>query len=422
MLISANEVTPGDLRKFPLLERRSSLTQNQRMNSDDLVTLFAQTNARNDRRVFGIRQRDRRAHMYILGKTGTGKSTLLQTLITQDIRNGAGLAVLDPHGDLVERIWADVPVPKRQGFMYFNVPDATNPLSFNPFDSVPQERRPFVAGSLLDAFKKMWAEFWGTRLEHILRNALLALLDQPNATLSDILPLLDDDDFRRTAMTHVTNSQVRRFWLHEWEAYPPRYRTDAAAPILNKVGAFLADPLLNRILTQPRSDLNMRRMMDEGKVLLVNLAKGKIGEDSAGLLGSLLVAHIGSAGLSRADIPEEQRRDFHVYLDEFQTFTTQSLAAMLSELRKYRVNLILANQYLSQIDLHIRDAILGNVGTLITFRVGPLDATFLVKEFAPKLDALDLMNLPNYDIYVRLMIDGMVSQPFSATTLRDIPH
>ena len=390
------------------------------MHGEEQVTYFAQTNFRNDRRRFGIRRRDRRAHMYLIGKTGTGKSTLLQNLVQQDIQNGEGLALLDPHGDLIEKLLSTIPEHRKKDLIYFNVPDPENALSFNPLEGVLPAKRPLVAAGLLEVFKKIWTDSWGTRLEHILRNALLTLLDQPDATIADILRLLDDDGYRRTALARVGNPQVRRFWIQEYENFPGRYRTDAAAPIQNKVGAFLADPIMNRILTQSKSSFDLRRTMDERKILLVNLAKGKIGEGPAALLGALLVSQLGSAGLSRADIPERARRDFYLYLDEFQTFTTMSIANMLAELRKYRVNLILANQYLSQVDRQVEDAIMGNVGTLVSFRVGPRDADFLAKEFSPQFKGLDLVNLPNFSIYLRLMIDGAVSPPFSAATLAPI--
>jgi hypothetical protein len=250
-----------------------------------------------------------------------------------------------------------------------------------------------------------------------LRNALFALLDQPEATLGDILRLLDDADFRKRAALRVSNAQVRRFWLEEYERYPARFRAEAIAPLQNKVGAFLADPLLQRILTAQKSSFDLQRVMDQGKILLVNLAKGRIGEGPASLLGALLVARMGLAGLSRVGISEEGRRDFHVYLDEFHTFSTLSLATMLSELRKYRVNLVLAHQYLSQLDEGVRDAILGNVGTIVGFRVGAGDAEILEREFLPEFSASDLVNLPNYHVYLKLMIDGVVSRPFSAKTL-----
>jgi hypothetical protein len=385
--------------------------------SENRITYFAETNFRNERKPFGIKKPDRRAHMYVIGKTGTGKSTLLETLIRQDIKNGEGLALLDPHGDLVEKVVKAIPDERKNDLIYFNVADTKSPLGFNPLENIPAEKRSLAASGLLDAFKKIWADSWGPRLEHILRNALLALLDQPEATLSDVLRLLDDHAFRREVSSRVYNTQVRDFWLREYENYPPRLRTEAIAPIQNKVGAFLTNPLLNRILTQPKSAFDLRRVMDDGKILLVNLAKGKIGEDASSLLGALLVTKIGLAGLSRADIPEETRPDFYLYMDEFQNFATLSLANMLSELRKYRVDMILSHQYLTQLDLQVRDAILGNVGTVISFRLGLADAEIIAKEFYPIFAAKDLINLSNYHVYVRLMIDGVVSQPFSAETI-----
>ena len=384
---------------------------------DNPLTFFARTNFRNQGKLFGIRQDDRRSAVYIIGKTGTGKSSLLETFIRQDIASGHGLALFDPHGDLVESVLAVIPERRTADLIYFNATDLNHSVGFNPLEHVPAEKRPLAASSLLDVFKKIWNDSWGPRLEHILRNALLALLDRPASTLADILRLLDDRAFRRDAVGDVYNPQVRNFWLREYESYTARFRVEAIAPIQNKVGAFLANPLLSRILTQPKSAFNMRRVMDEGKILLVNLAKGKIGEDTASLLGALLVATINMAALSRADMPEEDRRDFSVYLDEFPTFTTLTLANMLSELRKYRVPMILSHQFTSQLDIQVRDAILGNVGSIISFRVGVPDAEILAKEFYPEVTELDLINLPNYHIYLKLMVDGVVSRPFSATTL-----
>jgi TraM recognition site of TraD and TraG len=320
----------------------------------------------------------------------------------------------------VERVLACFPEKRRDDLIHFNVPDASRPLAFNPLESVPPEKRSLAASGVLEVFKKIWAESWGPRLEHILRNALLALLDQPEATLAGILRLMDDASFRRIAASRVRNAQVRNFWLREFESYPARFRAEAIAPIQNKVGAFLADPLLNAIVTQPKSAFNLRSLMDEGRILLVNLAKGKIGEDVAALLGALLVSRIGLTGLSRTDVPELSRKDFYVYLDEFQSFTTLSLANMMSELRKYRVNLILAHQYLSQLDEHVRDAILGNAGTIISFRLGLADAEILSKEFWPEFSAGDLIRLPNYQVYLKLMVSGAVTRPFSAETVEPI--
>jgi hypothetical protein len=387
------------------------------MDPDYRITFFARTNFRGEQRLFGIRQADRRTHMYIIGKTGTGKSTLLETLIRQDVNAGQGLALLDPHGDLVQRVLAGIPEHRKQDMIAFDVPDTAHPLGFNPLESVPLAKRALAASGLLEVFKKIWNDSWGPRLEHILRNALLALMDQPAATLADVLRLLDDDAFRRNAATRMTNARVRDFWLREYENYPFRFRAEAIAPIQNKVGAFLANPVLHGIVTQPKSAFDLRQVMDKGKILLVNLAKGKIGEDAAALLGSLLVSRIGLTALSRADIPEAHRRDFFLYLDEFPTFTTLALANMLSELRKYRVSLILAHQFLSQLDEQVRDAVLGNVGTIIAFRLGLADAEILEKEFFPELRAHDLVSLPNHHIYLKMMIDGAVSRPFSAATI-----
>lgn len=381
------------------------------------VAFFGKTDFRNEGRVFGIRRGDRRSHLYALGKTGTGKSSLLENLIRQDIEAGEGVALFDPHGDLVERVATRIPPERTRDLIYLDVPNQAKAFGFNPLERVSPARRSLAASSLVEVFKKIWSDSWGPRLEHILRNAIFCLLEQPEATLADIPRLLDDQAFRRRAAERVSNAQVRQFWLREYESYPARLRAEAIAPLQNKVGAFLADPLLCRILSAPRSTFDLRRVVDDGKILLVNLAKGRMGESSAALLGALLVARIGLVGLSRSEVPEEDRRDFYLYIDEFQTFATMSFVSMLSELRKYRVNLTLTNQYLSQLDEEVRDSVLGNVGTLVSFRVGPADAAVLADEFAPEFSATDLMNLPNYRIYLRLMIDGVVSKPFSGETL-----
>jgi hypothetical protein len=381
------------------------------------ITVLGETNFRNERKRFGIKRADRRSHLYVIGKTGTGKSTLLENLIQQDIDAGEGIALLDPHGDLVERIVASLPAHRARDLVYFDVPSGKGSLVFNPLSGVPLPKRTLAASGLLEVMKKLWADSWGPRLEHILRNTLLALFDQPEATLADVLRLLTDADFRRQAVSYVRSPQVRTFWLREYPGYPDRFRAEAIAPIQNKVGAFLADPLLYRILPAPRSSFDLRQIMDEGKLLLVNLAKGKIGEDTAALLGAMLVASIGLAAFTRAEVPERSRRDFWVYLDEFQSFTTLSLATMLSELRKYRVGMTLAHQYLAQLEEPIRDAILGNVGTLIAFRLGFADAEILAQEFYPIFSAADLVALPNYATYLKLMVDGAPTSPFSAETL-----
>ncbi len=381
------------------------------------ATHFALTNARRPFRLFGIKETDRFSHMYVIGKTGVGKTTLLETLLLADIAAGHGCALIDPHGDFVDRVARAIPDHRKADVIYLNVSDPAQPFGYNPLPHVSPERRSLVASGLMDVFKKMWAEAWGVRMEHILRNTLLALLDQPSTTLGDIPLLLNDKKFRERAIAHVRNDQVRQFWKLEYERYSPRYRADAIGPILNKAGAFLADPKLNRIFNRTDNQLRLRPIMDQSKVLLVNLAKGKIGEDSAALLGGLLVTTLGLAAYSRADMPENERRPFFVYVDEFQNFTTLAFANMLSELRKYAVGMVLAHQYLHQLETDVRHAVLGNTGTLISFRLGPEDAAFIAREFEPLAGHLDLLNLPNHQIYIKLMVDGAPSKPFSATTV-----
>ena len=342
---------------------------------------------------------------------------MLERLVLSDIEAGEGLVLVDPHGDLVERIVARVPEHRKGDVIFLDVPTSGQPYGYNPLKRVASEKRPLAASGLLEVFEKMWPEAWGVRMEHIFRNALLALLDQPQATLPDILRLFSDKAFRKEVIRNIKNPQVREFWEHEYEKYTDRMRSDGIAPIQNKIGAFLANPTLYRILTAPEKPINIRRIMDEGKILLVNLAKGQIGEDASSLLGGLLVTTIGLAAFSRQETDAASRRPFYCYLDEFQNFTTLSMANMFSELRKYRVGMIVVHQYLYQLDPAVQYAVLGNTGTLISFRLGPKDASFIGLELQEKFTPLDLMNLPNYRIYLKLMIDGTPSIPFSAETL-----
>ena len=385
--------------------------------SSNPVTYFGETLPRQPRRRFGIKRNDRLSHMYIIGKTGTGKSTLLETMILQDIAQGEGLTLLDPHGDLVERIAKAIPPHRRKDVIYFDPSDPAQPYGYNPLKRVTPEKRALAASGILEVFHKTWGErAWGQRMEHILRNALLLLLDQPEATLADLLTLFRDEAFRNNAIKNCRNEQVRDFWRFEYPKYS-RFAAEAVAPIQSKVASFLSDPALRRVLTTPEQPIHIRKLMDEGKILLVNLAKGKLGEDSASLLGGLLVTTIGLAAFSRADMPEHIRRAHWLYMDEFQSFTTLSLANMLSELRKYGVGMVLAHQYLQQLDPEIRHAVLGNAATLIAFRLGAQDAAAIAREFEPVFGRTDLLSLPNYHIYLKLLIDGEPSRPFSATTL-----
>jgi type IV secretory pathway TraG/TraD family ATPase VirD4 len=382
------------------------------------ITYLAQTNFRNQRRAFGIRTEDRFSHAYIIGKTGTGKSTLIERMALQDLERGHGFALIDPHGDLVERIAGAIPSHREGDVLYLNASDRSQPYGYNPLRRVRDDRIALAASGLMEVFQKMWPEAWGVRMEHILRNILMALLEQPDATLHDVLRMIADTSYRKSIAKTLRNETVRTFLLKEFDRFSFGYRADGTAPIQNKVGAFLADPLLNRILTAPEVDVHVRRIMDEGKVLLVNLAKGRIGEDSSSLLGGLLVTTIGLAGYSRADLSAEGRCDFFVYVDEFQSFTTLALANMLSEMRKYRVAFTVAHQYLHQLEPEVRHAVLGNAGTIIAFRVGAEDAPYLAQEFYGAFEVADLVQLPNYHIYLKLMIDGAPSMAFSAVTIR----
>jgi TraM recognition site of TraD and TraG len=384
------------------------------------VSYFARTNFHNRNRLFGIKQVDRLSHVYMIGKTGVGKSTLIETLALQDLFAGRGFALIDPHGDLVEGIAARVTDDQKKRVVYLDATDPTQPYGYNPLRRVRDDKIPLAVSGLLETLEKLWPDAWGVRMEHVLRSSLYALLERDDSTLPDILRLYADKEFRAGVVRGIRNETVKRFWEDEFEHYPARLRADACAPIQNKLGALLSDPTLFRILVEPEIDVGFRSLMDEGGVLLVNVSKGRLGEESALLLGSLVVSTLGLAAFSRGEQPAETRKPFVVYLDEFQNFTTLMLANMMSELRKYGVGLTLAHQYFHQLEPDIRHAVLGNAATIISFRVGPEDAFLLAQEFQPKFGVEDLINLPNYDIYLKLMIDGTPSKPFSARSAEAI--
>ena len=384
--------------------------------SGEPLIFIGRTNWRDVRKLFGLRPRDRRAHTYVIGKTGTGKSSLLESMIRQDILAGNGLALFDPHGDLAERLYAWIPEPRKSDVIYLNVPDPEQPFGFNPLQGVPPLRRSLAANGITETLKKLFDDAWGVRLEYILRNALLLLLEQPEATLADVFRLFHDKEFRKETVEHATNEQVKRFWQTEFEKYG-RQKSEAVTPIENKLGSLLVDPFVSRILTIRKSTFDPREVMDSGKVLIVNLAKGKIGEAPAMLFGGLLVTMLGLSGLARADSPQSERRDFFMYLDEFQTFTTLALVNMLAELRKYGMGLVLANQFMDQIDAELLSAILGNTGTLVVFRVGAMDAEKLVKELSPNLDPYELTLLPNRMFWIRPLVDGQSVEAFTGETI-----
>lgn len=390
------------------------------------VTFFAETNFRGERRKFGIKLDDRRRHIYAIGKTGMGKTNFLERLAISDIQNGFGMAFIDPHGDSAEKLIDFVPPARTNDLIYFNPADTEYPIAFNVLEYVDEEYRNVVADGLLGVFKKLWADSWGPRLEYILRNAILALLEAPGNTLLGVTRILVDTAFRKKIVKQVTDPVVKAFWNQEFPAYSDKQRVEAIAPIQNKVGQFLSNAMIRNIVGQPKSTIDMAEIMNTGKILILNLSKGKIGEETSHLLGSMMVTKIQVAAMARARLKAEERKDFFLYVDEFQNFATESFASILSEARKYKLNLAIAHQFIGQLETGrstvLRDAIFGNVGTMIIFRVGAKDAIFLEKEFEPTIMATDMVNLPKYNTYLRLMIDGVASQPFSATVLPPIEN
>lgn len=388
------------------------------------ITYFAKTNFRSMNKVFGIKRKDRRQHMYILGKSGTGKSVLLSNLIVQNIKNGEGVCVVDPHGELVEEILHSIPPDRVGDVIYFNPADTEFSVGFNVIQVDDPKYKHLVASGLMGIFTKIWANAWSARMEYILNNAILALLDTPDSTLLGIPRLLVDKDYRQMIIGNLKDPVVKAFWVHEYEQWAEKFRNEAIAPIQNKVGQFLSTSIIRNVVGQSTSTIDLFKIMNEGKIFLVNVSKGRIGEDNSALLGGMIITKIQLAAMERVRIAENERKDFYLYVDEFQNFATNAFANILSEARKYRLNLTIAHQYTAQIEnkdgSQVRDAVFGNVGTMIIFRVGADDADFLEKEFEPEFTAQDFVNLPNYHIYLKLMIDGVTSRPFSATTLPPI--
>ena len=389
------------------------------------ITLFAETNFRNERKRFGIKVDDRRRHFYVVGKTGMGKSTLLENMAIADINSGRGIGVIDPHGELAEKLLDYIPENRIDDVVYFNPADETYPVAFNPLEKVGAEAKHMVASGLMGVFKKIWVDAWSARMEYILNNTLLAILEYPESTLLGVMKMFSDKEYRARVVENLQDPVVKGFWVNEYSKYSQKFETEAVAAIQNKVGQFISNPLIRNIIGQRHSAINLRKVMDEGKILIANLSKGRIGEDNSALLGSMLITRIQLAAMSRIDTPEAQRKDFFLSVDEFQNFATSSFATILSEARKYHLSLTLAHQYIGQLshdgNTIVRDAVFGNVGTMVTFRVGAEDAEFLEKEFSPELTANDLVNLPKYNVYLKLMIDGVASAPFSATVLPPVP-
>ena len=384
------------------------------------VVYFAETDSRNRRLKFGIKLKDRSRHTYVIGKTGMGKSTLLENLAIQDIQAGRGISFIDPHGKTAELLLEYVPKERIKDVIYFAPFDLDNPISFNLLEDIGPDKRHLVANGLMSVFKRIWQDAWSARMEYILNNVLLALLEYEDSTLLGVNRMLSDEAYRKQVVENVSDPSVKSFWTQEFAKYGPKYMQEAGAAIQNKIGQFIANPLIRNIIGQAKSSFNLRDVMDEKKILIVNLSKGKVGEANTNILGSMIITKIYLAAMSRADISErelETKPNFYLYVDEFQNFANESFADILSEARKYKLNLIVANQYIEQMTEEVRAAVFGNVGTMIAFRVGAFDSEILEKEFSPYFVAEDLVNLGFAQIYLKLMIDGVSSRPFSAKTL-----
>ena len=384
---------------------------------DNQILILGETNFRNEKQRFGIKADDRRRHMYVVGSTGMGKSEFLKNMAIQDIEEGRGLAFLDPHGDGAQALINFIPKSRIKDIIYFDPADLAFPLAFNVLEKVDYEYRHLIASGLLGVFKKLWgAEAWSGRMEYILNNTILALLEYPDSTLLGINRLMASKEYRRKVVDNLKDPIVKAFWTDEFAKYSDKFASEATAAIQNKVGQFSSNNVIRNIVGQVGTKLDIRKIMDEGKILIVNLSKGAIGEDASRLIGALLITKIQLAAMSRVDTPERERRDFYLYVDEFQNFATESFANILSEARKYHLNLIVAHQYITQMEEEVRDAVFGNVGTIVTFRVGAEDAEFLEKWYAPDFMAADIVNLGKREMYLKLMVNGITSKGFSART------
>lgn len=387
-------------------------------NDEEDITLMGQTNFRGQNTEYGIRLDDRRRHVYVIGKTGMGKSTLLENMIRADIEAGKGVGVIDPHGDLAEAVLRFIPKHRTNDVIVFDPSDRGFPIAFNMLEGKNVEQRAVIASGLVGVFKKLYAESWGPRLEHFLRNTILALIEAPDTTILGIPRMLVDKDYRAKILHFVEDPMVRSFWETEFNALPPAKLAEAVGPIQNKVGQFLSTSIIRNIVGQPKSTLDLRFAMDKGKIVIINLSKGKIGEDNSTMLGSMLITKFQIDAMSRADTPEKDRRDFSLYVDEFQNFATDSFATILSEARKYRLSLTMANQYIEQMSEEVRAAVFGNVGSLVSFQVGIDDAKVLSEQFDEELVLpAHLAGLPKYKVYNRIMVDGMTTPVFSGDTL-----
>lgn len=393
------------------------------IDNPERVTYFAATDSRGKRTPFGIKAKDRARHMYVIGKTGMGKSTLLENMAIQDIQNGEGMAFIDPHGSAVEKLLDFIPEHRIKDVVYFAPFDLEHPMAFNVMEDVGYDKRHLVTSGLMATFKKIWEDAWSARMEYILTNTLLALLEYPGATLLGVNRMYTDKGYRKKVVDNIKDPVVKDFWTKEFANYTDRFTQEATPAIQNKIGQFTSNPLIRNIIGQPHSSFDIRTLMDERKILLINLSKGLVGDVNMRLLGSMLTTRIFLGAMSRADLPGEQLKKapkFYFYVDEFQNFANETFAEILSEARKYNLNLLIAHQYVEQMEEQVRAAVFGNVGTTVTFRVGPFDAEVLETVFSPEFMKEDLVNLGFAQIYLSLMIDGIGSRPFSAVTIPPI--
>jgi len=385
------------------------------------VSFIGETNFRNDNYKFGIKRIDRRRHMYVVGKTGSGKSRLLELLLISDIQNGAGCCLLDPHGDLADELLMFVPKERINDVVYVNPTDRDFPIGFNPLEPVENfEERQHLSRFLISIFKKLFAENWNARMEHLIRYITLALLETPDSNVLGITRMLSDTNFRQRVIKQIQDPVVKGFWTNEFSTSNEQFISAAAVPIINKVGQFISNPIVRNMVGQRKNMLDFEKFMNEGKIVIINLSKGKLGEENAALLGSMFITKIQQAALARAKFAEEERRDFYFYVDEFQNFATDAFSSILSEARKYHLDLTIAHQYIAQLPEDVKATAFGNVGTIITFAIGGDDAAYLAKEFAPVFTPDDMINLNTREMYIKMSIDGKLSPPFSARTI-DVP-
>lgn len=382
-----------------------------------MINFFGEINFRNKYKKIGIKQNDRNRHIYVIGKTGVGKTTLLKNMIIQDILNNQGVSFIDPHGDAAEELLDFIPKNRINDVVYFNPADFKYPIAFNVMYKVSDKYYYLIAFSLMETFKKMWPDVWSARMEYILSNCIMALLESPNATLLGINRMLSDATYRRKVIKNIKNPLINNFWRKEYASYTARYETEAKAAIQNKIGQLISNPIICNIIGQVKSKFDIKEIINNKKILIVNLSKGKIGEEAAMLLGSLLIIRMQIAASARANIPEQERENFYLYVDEFQDFARASFANILSEARKYRLCLTLAHQYIAQMDEEVLDAVFGNIGTIICFRVGAQDATYLEKEFLPEFGGYNMINLEKYYFCLKLMLNQTTQKPFLAKGL-----